>query len=56
MKITILAYLEPDAKEPDIVMTQVAEALEKAGHQADVMTIREDVSELVAGLRNASRS
>jgi D-alanine-D-alanine ligase len=51
MKITILAYLEPDATEPDVVMPQIAKALAAGGHRAEIMTIRDDVGELVAGLK-----
>jgi D-alanine-D-alanine ligase len=48
MEITILAYLEPGEEKPDIVMEQVATALESAGHKTKVVTIRHDVSELIA--------
>jgi D-alanine-D-alanine ligase len=51
MKITILAYLEPGATEPDVVMPQVAEALEAAGHKAQVLTIHDDVPAMIAGLK-----
>ena len=50
MNITILAYLEPDAKEPDVVVPQVAAALEAKGHRTSVLTIRHDVVALVNGL------
>ena len=49
MKITILAYLEPDATEPDDVMPQVAEALESAGHKTTIVTIHDDVGQIVGG-------
>lgn len=52
MRVTILAYLEPDAEEPDIVMDQVARALESGGHQASIVTIRDDVTQMVATLKN----
>jgi D-alanine-D-alanine ligase len=51
MKITILAYLEADATEPDVVMPQVAEALESAGHKTSILTIHDDVPAMIAGLR-----
>ena len=51
MKITILAYLEADAKEPDIVMPQVARALETAGHKPTIVTIHDDAAEIVQGIR-----
>jgi D-alanine-D-alanine ligase len=48
MDITILAYLEPGDEKPDVVMEQVANALEKVGHRTRVVTIRDDVADLVA--------
>jgi D-alanine-D-alanine ligase len=51
MKITILAYLEAGDEQPDVVMGQVAEALEAAGHKPSVLTIHDDVPQLVDGLR-----
>jgi len=51
MDITILAYLESGAEKPDIVMEQVAAALESSGHKTTILTIRNDVMELVNGLR-----
>jgi D-alanine-D-alanine ligase len=51
MDITILAYLEPGDDKPDIVMEQVAKALESAGHKASILTIRHDVSEIIDGLK-----
>jgi D-alanine-D-alanine ligase len=51
MDITILAYLEPDEENPDVVMEQVAQALEAGGHKTSILTIRHDVSELVDGLK-----
>jgi D-alanine-D-alanine ligase len=53
MKITILAYLEADAKEPDVVMPQVAEALEAAGHKPTIVTIHDDAAEIVQGIRGS---
>jgi D-alanine-D-alanine ligase len=51
MKITILAYLEKDATEPDIVMPQVAEALAVAGHKPTIVTIHDDAGEIVEKVR-----
>jgi D-alanine-D-alanine ligase len=51
MKITILAYLEKDATEPDIVMPQVAEALATAGHKPTIVTIHDDAGEIVEKVR-----
>src|SRR5262245_35610657 len=45
MKITILAYLEKDATEPDIVMSQVADALSAAGHEPMIVTVQDDDGE-----------
>jgi D-alanine-D-alanine ligase len=50
MKITILAYLEPGTTEPDVVMPQVARALEADGHKPTIVTIRDDVVQLVNDL------
>jgi D-alanine-D-alanine ligase len=51
MDITILAYLEPGDDKPDIVMEQVAAALETAGHKTSILTIRHDVNEVIDGLK-----
>jgi D-alanine-D-alanine ligase len=53
MRITILAYLEPDATKPDIVMEQVARALESAGHKPTIVTVRDDVGQMVADLQQS---
>jgi D-alanine-D-alanine ligase len=53
MKITILAYLEPGATEPDVVMPQVARALEAGGHKPTIVTIRDDVVQFVTDLRQS---
>src|SRR5687768_8190925 len=53
MRITILAYLEPDATKPDIVMEQVARALESAGHKTTIVTTRDDVGQLVEEVRQS---
>jgi D-alanine-D-alanine ligase len=51
MRITVLAYLEPDAEEPDVVVKQVAEALEARDHAVSILTIQNDVGKLISGLR-----
>ena len=51
MKITVLAYLEPDATEPDVVVEQVASALREAKHDVSVVTVRDDLNQLVKDLR-----
>ena len=51
MDITVLAYLEPDEKEPDGVVQQVAAGLSESGHKTSILTIRHDVNELIAGLK-----
>jgi D-alanine-D-alanine ligase len=51
MRVVVLAFLEPDETTPDVVVQQVAEALESAGHQPIVMTIRDDVEAFVNGVR-----
>lgn len=52
MKITVLAYLEKGAKEPDVAIGQVVKALASAGHEATVLTIHDDPAALIAGLSN----
>ena len=51
MDITVLAYLEPDDKEPDVAVRQVAAGLAKSGHKTSILTIRHDVNELIEGLK-----
>lgn len=51
MKTTVLAYLEPDADQPDVVVEQVAGALRGAKHDVSVVTVRDDLSQLVKDLR-----
>lgn len=50
MRITVLAYLEPDETKPDVVVEQVSAALEAGGHKVTVQTIQNDVESLVQGL------
>jgi D-alanine-D-alanine ligase len=51
MKITILAYQEPDDEQPDVVVAQLEQALGEAGHQVETFALTDDVGALVAGLR-----
>jgi D-alanine-D-alanine ligase len=51
MNVTILAYVEPDDDHPDVVVEHVAAALESAGHKTALLTIRDDVTQLVEGLK-----
>ncbi len=51
MDIIVLAYLEPDEKEPDVVVQQVAAGLTQSGHKTSVLTIRHDLNELIDGLK-----
>lgn len=51
MDITILAYLEPGDDKPDRVTDQVAQALQSAGHRTSILTIRNDVGQLIEGLK-----
>ncbi|HVJ67350.1 MAG TPA: ATP-grasp domain-containing protein [Caulifigura sp.] len=53
MNIAILAYLEAGESKPDIVMEQVQRALESAGHKATVLTIHDDIVEIVEKVRSA---
>ena len=52
MDITVLAYLEPDEKEPDVAVQQVADGLTESGHKTSILTIRHDVDELIRGLKS----
>jgi D-alanine-D-alanine ligase len=53
MKIAVLAYLEPGCEQPDVVMEQVAGALRRRGHTAEVLTVQNDVMQLVEKVRQA---
>ena len=46
MKLTLLAYLEPDSLEPDTVVPQVRDALERRGHETTTVTTQRDVRQL----------
>jgi D-alanine-D-alanine ligase len=51
MKITILTYLEREgAREHDVVVDQVAEALRQGGHKASVLGVHGDLKRLIGGL------
>jgi D-alanine-D-alanine ligase len=47
MNITALAYLERGSSEPDIVVPQVVEALRNGSHNPTIVTIQNDVRQLV---------
>src|SRR4051794_20250319 len=54
MKITVLAYRETETdtdKKLDIVVRQVAEALEEGGHTVSIFGIHGDLGRLVTGLK-----
>lgn len=51
MKMTVLAYLEPDATQADVVVEQVASALRTARHEVSVLTVRDDLVQLANDLR-----
>ena len=51
MKITIITYLEKeDAKEHDVVVDQVAEALKARKHTPSILGVHGDVRKLISGL------
>ncbi len=51
MKITILTYLEREgAKEHDVAVDHVAEALRAQGHKPSILGVHADVKQLIAGL------
>jgi D-alanine-D-alanine ligase len=52
VKITVLTWVEAEgAREHDIVVDQVAEALSASGHDVDILGVHDDVTRLVAGLQ-----
>jgi D-alanine-D-alanine ligase len=51
MRITLLAYLESDVREPDVVVGQVGEALRAEGREIKTLTVHDDVCALVNGLQ-----
>lgn len=52
MNIILLAYLEPDATQPDIVAGQVEAALRRRGQQTSILAIHDGVADLVHELRS----
>lgn len=51
MRITLLAYLEPGEKTPDVVVEQVSQALAAAGHEVSTLSVQNDVVDMVQALR-----
>ena len=51
MKITILAYWDPEDQCCDVVVDQVKDVLKEGGHQVSVLAVQDDVGRLVAGVR-----
>lgn len=52
MKITILAYLDAGAKEPDVAIDQVQQALNAGGHETSLLVVHDEVAKILAGLQN----
>lgn len=53
MRITVLAYLEAQAKQPDIAISQVTDALQEAGHATSIVTVHDDVPRLIEALHDS---
>lgn len=54
MKITVLAYVtEEGSQECDVVVPQVVEALREGGHEPSVLTVRDDLVNMIEALQNA---
>src|SRR5262245_54358186 len=51
MKITVLAYQEPDESQLDVAISQVADALAENGHDVTTLATHHDVCQLVQDLR-----
>lgn len=52
MKITILTYLEKEnVHEHDVVVDQVADALEQNGHKVSILGVHGEVTKIISGLR-----
>ena len=51
VKITILAYLDAGAEKPDVAIEQVQQALDAGGHETSLLTVHDDVSEIIDGLQ-----
>ena len=54
MKITILAYLDAGAEQPDVAIEHVEQALVAGGHETSLLIVHDDVGDLVTGLRKDS--
>jgi D-alanine-D-alanine ligase len=52
MNITVLAFLEADAEQPDCVVEQVAGALQSLGHTVSTFALHDDVCQLVRGVQS----
>ena len=51
MRITVLTYLEKEgSEEHDVVVDQVAEALEEGGHKPSILGVHDDLKTMIAGL------
>ena len=53
MKVTLLANLEAGKTEPDVVVGQIAQALQSRGDKVSVVATFDDVPQLVADLKSA---
>jgi D-alanine-D-alanine ligase len=51
VKITILAYLDAGAEQPDVAIQQVQQALDASGHETSLLLVHDDVAEILAGLQ-----
>jgi D-alanine-D-alanine ligase len=51
VRITVLAFLEADADEPDVVVPQVANALREHGHEVKTLVVHDDLVQLATQLR-----
>ena len=51
MKITLLAYLDPEDQKHDVVVDQIAKVLRQARHTVSILAVQDDVIALVQGLR-----
>src|SRR5438067_13502290 len=53
MRISVLAYLEANAHQPDVAISQVSEALGTAGHTVCIVTVHDDLPRLIEALRES---
>jgi D-alanine-D-alanine ligase len=51
VRITLLAYQEPDEQQLDVVVEQVAQALRGVRHDVDTLAVQHDVVEMVQALK-----